>query len=85
VAELQAALTDAAGKQEEAALASHKAELAARHAAEERDAAVARADSRQREIDRMAGACREVWGGGGGGSSGAGGLPRRACLPSSLV
>lgn len=56
VAELTAALAETTSREEAARAAAHKAELSARHAAEERDAATATADMRQREIDRLAGA-----------------------------
>lgn len=55
VAELSGALGDVTSREETARAAAHKAELAARLAAEERDAAQASADLRQREIDRMTG------------------------------
>lgn len=55
-AEQQAALAAATAQAEAAEGKAHRAELAARRAAEEREAAVAASDLRQREMDRMAGA-----------------------------
>lgn len=56
MAELQSALSEATSKEEAAVSAAHKAELASSRLAEERDAALATADMRQREIDRLTGA-----------------------------
>ena len=53
---LQSALALSAGKEEAAASAAHRAELAARRSAEELDSARATADMRQLELDRSAGA-----------------------------
>ena len=61
---LQASAAAATAKAEDALAAAHRMELATRNAREERDAATASSDLKQRELDRLSGAqCPRLSGG----------------------